>query len=60
MPMAEAANNLPENIHDLKALVAAKNGMLLEKDQRIAVLEEQLQLLRHKRFGALVFFKQLS
>jgi transposase len=50
--MVRAAKDLPENINALKQLVSAKEQMLLEKDQRIAVLEEQLQLLMHKRFGA--------
>ena len=50
--MVRAAKDLPENIDALKQLVSAKEQMLLEKDQRIAVLEEQLQLLMHKRFGA--------
>ncbi len=43
--MAKAAKDLPENIDALKALV-------ISKDHYIAVLEEQLQLLMHKRFGA--------
>jgi transposase len=50
--MAKAAKDLPENIDALKQLVSVKEQLLLEKDQRIAVLEEQLQLLMHKRFGA--------
>jgi len=59
MSMAEAAKYFPENIDDLKALLVAKDEQILireklvsEKDQRIALLEEQLQLLRHKCFGA--------
>ena len=50
--MAEAAKDLPENIDALKALIVVNEQMLLEKEQRIAVLEEQLRLLMHKRFGA--------
>ena len=38
-------SDLPNDAGKLKAL-------LREKDHRIAVLEEQLQLLMHKRFGA--------
>ena len=34
-----------DDIHSLKAL-------LLEKDKRISLLEEQVRLLRHKRFAA--------
>jgi transposase len=50
--MAKVVQDLPENIDALKQLVSAKEQMLLDKDQRIAVLEEQLRLLMHKRFGA--------
>lgn len=57
--MSGAAEILPENINELKALVLAKEELaaankqlLLEKDQKIAELEEKLQLLLHKRFGA--------
>ena len=50
--MAKAAKDLPENIDALKALIVANEQMLLEKVQRIAVLEEQLRLLMYKRFGA--------
>jgi hypothetical protein len=50
--MVKVANDLPENIDALKALIVANEQMLLEKEQRIAVLEEQLRLLMHKRFGA--------
>ena len=50
--MAKAAEDLPENIDTLKALVVANEQLLLEREQRIAVLEEQLRLLMHKRFGA--------
>jgi transposase len=38
-------NTLPDDISALKAL-------LLEKDKRISLLEEQVRLLRHKRFAA--------
>jgi transposase len=50
--MTKAAKDLAENIDALKQLVSTKEQMLLDKDQRIAVLEEQLRLLMHKRFGA--------
>jgi hypothetical protein len=56
--MSGTAGKLPENIDDLKALVltkeelvAANKQLLLEKDQMIAELQEQLQLLLHKRLG---------
>jgi transposase len=42
---SKTRSDLPNDAGKLKAL-------LREKDQRIAVLEEQLQLLMHKRFGA--------
>lgn len=50
--MVRPAKDLPESIDALKQLVSESEQMLLVKDQRIAVLEEQLQLLMHKRFGA--------
>jgi transposase len=50
--MAKVVQDLPENIDALQQLVSAKEQMLLDKDQRIAILEEQLRLLMHKRFGA--------
>ena len=50
--MATVVQDLPENIDALKQLVSVKEQLLLEKEQRIAVLEEQLRLLMHKRFGA--------
>ena len=50
--MVGTAKDLPENIGELQALVFTKDTLLREKDRRIAELEEQLQLLLHKRFGA--------
>jgi transposase len=50
--MARVVNDLPENIDALKALIVVNEQILLEKEQRIAVLEEQLRLMMHKRFGA--------
>lgn len=41
---AQLAQSLPDDIDALKAL-------LLEKEQRIHLLEEQLRLFRHQRFG---------
>jgi transposase len=46
------AKDLHKNIDVLKALVFAKDKLLAEQEQLIAVLREQLQLALHKRFGA--------
>ena len=43
--MTKATHNLPDDIAALKALVQSK-------DQKIAVLEEELRLALHKRFAA--------
>ena len=43
---------LPDDAAALKALVGEKSAQLRARDLRIAVLEEELQLLRHKRFGS--------
>lgn len=50
--MSGASENLPDDIDALKALVVAKEALVAANEQRIAELEEQLQLLLHKRFGA--------
>ena len=50
--MSGASENLPDDIDALKALVVAKEVLVAASEQRIAELEEQLQLLLHKRFGA--------
>ncbi len=50
--MAKVAKDLHKNIDALKALVFAKDKLLAEQEQLIAVLREQLQLALHKRFGA--------
>ena len=47
-----ASKNLPDDINALKALVVAKEALVAANDQRIAELEELLQLALHKRFGA--------
>ena len=39
--MAKVVQDLPENIDALQQLVSAKEQMLLDKDQRIAILEER-------------------
>ncbi|WP_320838610.1 transposase [Zhongshania sp.] len=41
-----------DNIHSLKALLLEKNRCVNEKNMRISLLEEQVRLLRHKRFTA--------
>lgn len=43
---------LPDDVGALQALVGEKLAQLREKDLRIAVLEEQLRLATHKRFGS--------
>jgi transposase len=42
----------PDDIHSLKALLLEKDRCLNEKDKRISLLEEQVRLLKHKRFAA--------
>jgi Transposase C of IS166 homeodomain len=52
--MDEAANStreLPDDLAALKMLIGEKLILLRAKDLRIAVLEEQLALLRHKQFA---------
>jgi transposase len=41
-----------DDIHSLKALLLEKDRCLNEKDKRISLLEEQVRLLKHKRFAA--------
>lgn len=41
-----------DDVLALKALLFEKDLSLNEKDKRISLLEEQVRLLRHKRFGA--------
>jgi transposase len=53
--MDEAANStlaLPDDLAALKTLIGENVILLRAKDLRIAVLEEQLALLRHKQFAA--------
>ena len=53
--MDEAANStpkLPDDLAALKTFIGEKLILLRAKDLRIAVLEEQLALLRHKQFAA--------
>ena len=50
--MSGATKNLPNDIDTLKALVVAKEALVAANEQRIAELEELLQLALHKRFGA--------
>ena len=48
----ELPPELPDDVGALKALVGERSAQLREKDVRIAVLEEQLRLAVHKRFGS--------
>ena len=41
-----------DDVPSLKALLLEKDRSLNEKDKRISLLEEQVRLLKHKRFGA--------
>ena len=43
---------LPDDVGALRALVGVKSARLREMELRIAVLEEQLRLATHKRFGS--------
>ena len=49
---AEKTPDLPDDIGALKSIIAAKSAALREMELRIAVLEEQLRLAAHKRYGA--------
>jgi transposase len=48
----QTASKLPDDVGALHVLVGEKLAQLREKDLRIAVLEEQLRLATHKRFGS--------
>lgn len=48
----ESTKRLPDDVGALQALVGEKLAQLREKELRIAVLEEQLRLAIHKRFGS--------
>ena len=53
--MSDAAANspeLPDDIGALKSIIGEKSTQLRTMELRIAVLEEQLRLAAHKRFGA--------
>ena len=53
--MSDAAANspeLPDDIGALKSMIGEKTAELRTMELRIAVLEEQLRLAAHKRFGA--------
>ena len=53
MPDAPATSaDLPDDPSVLKKLVSEKSALVREMELRIAVLEEELRLARHKRFGA--------
>ena len=49
---AKTTPELPDDIGALKTIISAKSAQLREMEFRIAVLEEQLRLAAHKRFGA--------
>jgi transposase len=44
--------DLPDDVGALKTIIGEKSALLRAQDLRIAVLEEQLGLAAHKRFGA--------
>lgn len=46
------ATSSSDDINSLKVLLLEKDRRLNEKEKRISLLEEQLRLLRHKRFAA--------
>ncbi len=53
--MSDAADKtpeLPDDVGALKSIIGEKSAQLRERDLRIAVLEEQLRLAAHKRYGA--------
>jgi transposase len=49
---AKTASDLPDDVGALKSIIGEKSAQLRELELRIAVLEEQLRLAAHKRFGA--------
>ena len=49
---AEPSANLPDDVGVLKSIIGEKTALLREQELRIAVLEEELRLAHHKRFGA--------
>ena len=49
---AEKTPELPDDIGALKSMIGEKSAALRVMELRIAVLEEQLRLAAHKRFGA--------
>ena len=49
---AAPSANLPDDIGVLKSIIGEKSALLREQELRIAVLEEELRLAQHKRFGA--------
>jgi transposase len=53
--MTDAADppaNLPDDVGALKSIITEKTALLRVQELRIAVLEENLRLAQHKRFGA--------
>lgn len=50
--MALSTTSIPDDIDALKTLLFEQDRHLNEKDKRISLLEEQLRLLRHKRFAS--------
>lgn len=48
----DARRELPDDVSALKTMIGEKLAIISEQDLRIAVLEEELRLARHKKFGA--------
>ena len=48
----DTADKLPDDVAALKTIIDEKSALVREQELRIAVLEEQLRLAVHKRFGA--------
>ena len=49
--MVGVAEQLPDSVEALRALVLRRNAELEERDAEIAQLREYVRLLRHQRFG---------
>jgi transposase len=49
---ADPSANFPDDVGALKSIITEKTALLRVQELRIAVLEENLRLAQHKRFGA--------